>query len=56
MKTRIIVFLGISAIATLSFTFVSVTKEEKAKVSETTSVVQSHNNEPIGGFLSEDKF
>ena len=53
MKTRIIILLGISAIATLSFTFASVTREQKEARIETSAKT---NSEPIGGFLSQDKF
>lgn len=54
MKTKVIVFLAISAIATLSFTFASTSKPAK----KSTKVVESgqSNNEPAGGFVVEDKF
>jgi hypothetical protein len=50
MKTKLIVILVLSAIVTLSFTFASVKKTED-KVETTQS-----QNEPAGGFASEDKF
>jgi hypothetical protein len=53
MKTRIIIFIGISAIATLSFSFASSTKQNTNKV---TPIENKSKTEPIGGFLSEDKF
>lgn len=50
MKTRmIILLLVVSAVATLSFTVVSVNSDKK---------VQSENAEqsaPVGGFVAEDK-
>ena len=49
MKTRIILFLAISAIITLSFSFISVKKEVKQV--ETSFKATS---EPIGGFVAED--
>lgn len=54
MKTKVIIFLAISAVVTLSFTFSSVNntnKKSKAVVAE-----KQINNEPTGGFVSEDKF
>jgi hypothetical protein len=53
MKTKIIYFLTISAVVTLSFAFVSVhsNKKESKVVGE---VVES-SNEPAGGFISEDQ-
>ena len=52
MKTRILLFLAVSAVVTLSFTFASVSTSKNEKV-ETTS--QTPPNEPVGGFISEDK-
>jgi hypothetical protein len=56
MKTKSIILLAVSAIVTLSFTLVSVrnseSKLEPAAVTKSASV----QNEPIGGFVSEDKF
>lgn len=54
MKTKVIAFLAISAIVTLSFTFASTSKSAK----KSTKVVESvrSNNEPAGGFAVEDKF
>ena len=54
MKTRIITLLAISAIATLSFTFKTGNKAPKKAAKQTTE--QKEANEPIGGFVSEDKF
>jgi hypothetical protein len=53
MKTKVICFLVISAIATLSFSFTSVKSVEKSEAKSTT---QRSNSEPAGGFVSEDKF
>jgi hypothetical protein len=53
MKTRTIIFIAISAMGTLSFTFASIKKEVKPKV----EIIQNKStSEPVGGFLSEDKF
>jgi hypothetical protein len=56
MKTKIVTLLAVVTAATLSFTLISVRhtegKAEAAKVTEP-SVVQ---NEPVGGFVAEDKF
>jgi hypothetical protein len=54
MKTRIIVLLAISAVATLSFTFKAGNKANKKASSQTAQ--QKQVNEPLGGFVSEDKF
>ena len=54
MKTRIIVLLAISAVATLSFTFKAGNKVNKKASSQTAQ--QKQANEPLGGFVSEDKF
>jgi len=52
MKTKIILLIAVSAIATLSFSFSSTNSGDKV-INETPNVVE---NEPIGGFVSEDKF
>lgn len=54
MKTKIIVFLAVSAIITLSFTFSSVNKADKKSKEVVTE--KQVSNEPTGGFASEDKF
>ncbi len=54
MKTRIIILLAISAVATLSFTFKATTKANKPAAKQGTQ--QKQSNEPLGGFVSEDKF
>ncbi len=54
MKTKVVIFLAVSAILTLSFTFSSVNKADK-KAKEVVAEKQV-NNEPVGGFVSEDKF
>ncbi len=51
MKTKIIILLALTAIVTFSFTFASV---KKTTIKETTT--QQNHNEPVGGFVSEDKF
>jgi len=52
MKTKIIIFLAVSAVLTLSFTFASVKISPEVKKTETNQT----QNEPVGGFVSEDKF
>lgn len=49
MKTKTFILLAIVAVVTLSFTFASKRSELKAEAATT-------SNEPIGGFVSEDKF
>lgn len=49
MKTKTLILLAIVAVATLSFTFASKRSEPKVETATT-------SNEPIGGFVSEDKF
>jgi hypothetical protein len=51
MKTKAIVILVLSAIVTLSFTFSSASKKTEVKENAT----QQTQNEPAGGFVSEDK-
>lgn len=52
MKTKITVLLIASALITLSFTFSSLSKNDK-KTKEVGT--QKVNNEPVGGLGSEDK-
>jgi len=54
MKTKIILVIAISAIATLSFSFATVNKADK-NLTEQPNLEAKHT-EPIGGFVSEDKF
>jgi len=53
MKTKVILLLAFAAIITISFTFSSATKPEKKAESVST---HQDNAEPVGGFVSEDKF
>lgn len=53
MKTRLLLIIAISAIATLSFSFSLTNKAETPQREAASSKSQT---EPIGGFLSEDKF
>jgi flagellar basal body-associated protein FliL len=50
MKTKALILLAVVAVATLSFTFASKKNQSKA------AVATEQANEPIGGFVSEDKF
>jgi hypothetical protein len=52
MKTRILVLLAITAIVTLSFTFVTVRANKTEAKPETTSVAAE--TAPIGGFAMEE--
>lgn len=52
MKSKILILIGITAVATLSFTFVSVKKTEPK--AEPVIETQEQHSEPIGGFASED--
>jgi hypothetical protein len=54
MKSKIIFFLAISAVVTLSFTFSSVSKADKK--SKEVATEKQASNAPAGGFASEDKF
>lgn len=54
MKTKIILVLIICAIATISFSFTSSNNAENVLAEQPTSVAES--TEPLGGFVSEDKF
>lgn len=53
MKSKVIIVLIISAIATLSFTFSSAEKNSKSTKDVSAKV---NNDAPAGGFMSEDKF
>lgn len=50
MKTKTLILLAVVAVVTLSFTFAAKKNEPKA------TVASENANEPIGGFVSEDKF
>jgi hypothetical protein len=53
MKTKVILFLVISAVLTLSFTFASVKNFSEKKSTTVNSTVTT--DAPAGGFLVEDK-
>jgi hypothetical protein len=52
MKTRVIIFLAITAVITLSFTFITV-KSQKASSSVQIQSAKSQTS-PVGGFAMED--
>lgn len=52
MKTRIIFFIAISAITTLSFTFASISSTKKAQPEQS---VKASSSDPAGGFMAEDQ-
>jgi hypothetical protein len=54
MKVKFIIFLAITALVTLSFTFTNIGKSKQKVDKEATA--SSLNEEPAGGFVSEDKF
>jgi hypothetical protein len=54
MKTKTIILLGSVALVTLSFTFVTVKKDEaKNPVTPVAVHQQSTSSEPIGGFAAD---
>ena len=56
MKTKTLILIAFAAIITLSFSFAATNRTEKISVKETaTTQIDQHNNEPVGGFISEDK-
>jgi hypothetical protein len=54
MKTKALILIAFAAIITLSFSFVSTSASNKVTVKQT--VATQRVNEPIGGFIAEDKF
>ena len=57
MKTKALILIAFAAIITLSFSFAASNRSEKISVKETAATqVDQHANEPIGGFIAEDKF
>jgi hypothetical protein len=54
MKTKSLILIAFVAIITLSFSFATTTRE--AKTTKANSASSSQVNEPIVGFISEDKF
>lgn len=55
MKNKIIFGLLLTAIATFSFTAISI-KQSNINSSTEVKTVKKSQTEPIGGFLSEDRF
>ena len=56
MKTKSLILIAFVAIITLSFSFAASNRTEKISVKETaTTSIDQHANEPVGGFISEDK-
>lgn len=51
MKTKLITFLALTTLVTLSFTFVSV----KTSTKEETTPIPTVHSEPIGGFALDDQ-
>ena len=56
MKTKALILIAFAAVITLSFSFAASNRSEKIRAKKTTPVQEyQHTNEPIGGFISEDK-
>ena len=56
MKTKALILIAFAAIITLSFSFAASNRSEKISAQKTTVAQENqHNNEPVGGFISEDK-
>lgn len=53
MKTKVIILVAVSALVTLSFTFIN--RNSRVQKKESSEVSARGNNEPSGGFLIEDK-
>ena len=51
MKTKAIVFIAVTALVTLSFTFASFKKSTEP----TKNPSSKTTNEPLGGFMADDK-
>lgn len=56
MKTKSLILIAFAAIITLSFSFAASTRTGKISAKQATvSTIDQHANEPVGGFISEDK-
>ena len=55
MKTKSLILIAFAAIITLSFSFAASNRSEKVVAETITTNVNQNANEPIGGFISEDK-
>jgi hypothetical protein len=51
MKTKALILVAVTAVVTLSFTFVSTSQNQENTVEKT----KESYGEPIGGFTSEEK-
>ena len=57
MKTKVILFIAISAIACLSFGFSTQAENNETQNYNTSDRIEAKSSaEPIGGFVSEDRF
>jgi len=55
MKTKLIIFIAVAAVTTLSFTFVG--NNERDNESDSAPIARDQDaQEPIGGFFAEDSF
>ncbi|MBT1687924.1 hypothetical protein [Dawidia soli] len=55
MKTKIIILLAVSAVITLSFTFVTVRGKEAPQTVKTETHTRAAGLAPAGGFAMEDQ-
>jgi hypothetical protein len=56
MKTKSLILIAFAAIITLSFSFAASNRSETSIAKEAVNTeVNQHANEPIGGFIAEDK-
>jgi len=55
MKTKSLILIAFAAIITLSFSFAASNRSEKISAEKTVAQETQYNNEPVGGFISEDK-
>ena len=57
MKTKALILIAFAAIITFSFSFAASNASQKISVKESAATqVEQNANEPIGGFIAEDKF
>ena len=56
MKTKALILIAFAAIITLSFSFAASNRSAKNSAKETVATQSTQQaNEPIGGFIAEDK-
>lgn len=56
MKTKSLILIAFAAIITLSFSFAASNRSQKISANKTAvEAPVQHDNEPVGGFISEDQ-